>query len=55
MGGLTPHNRKILENRLKARLIVFGGDSRVFICSLGVCVPGAWRDGNLQRLVWLES
>ncbi len=45
---------KISENRLKAGLTVFGCDPKVFTYSQPVRVPGAWREGKLQRLVWLE-
>jgi hypothetical protein len=50
----APRN-KILENRLKAGLTAFGCDPKVFTCSQPVRVPGAWRDGRLQRLVWLRD
>ena len=50
----TPPNR-ILENRLKAGLEVFGCDPKVFTYSQPVRVPGAWRDGKLQRLIWLRQ
>lgn len=43
-----------LENRLKAGLTAFGCDPKVFTYSQPVRVPGAWREGRLQRLVWLE-
>jgi hypothetical protein len=49
----APRN-KVLENRLKAGLTVFGCDPKLFTYSQPVRVPGAWRDGKLQRLVWLE-
>ncbi len=50
----APRN-KILETRLKAGLVAFGCDPKVFTYSQPVRVPGAWRDGKLQRLVWLET
>ena len=50
----APRN-KLLENRLKAGLEVFGCDPKVFTYSQPVRVPGAWRDGKLQRLVWLRE
>jgi len=50
----TPPN-KIWENRLKAGLEVFGCDPKVFTYSQPVRVPGAWRDGKLQRLIWLRQ
>jgi hypothetical protein len=45
---------KVLENRLKAGLEVFGCDPKVFTYSQAVRVPGAWREGKLQRLIWLR-
>lgn len=50
----APEN-KVFENRLKAGLEVFGCDPKVFSYSQPVRVPGAWRDGKLQRLVWLRE
>ncbi len=50
----APRN-KIWENRLKAGLEVFGCDPKVFTYSQPVRVPGAWRDGKLQRLIWLRQ
>lgn len=50
----APRN-KILENRLKAGLTAFGCDPKVFTYSQPVRVPGAYRDGKLQRLVWLRQ
>ena len=44
-----------LERRLKAGLEAFGCDPKVFTYSQPVRVPGAFRDGRLQRLVWLRS
>jgi hypothetical protein len=46
---------KLLENRLKAGLVAFGCDPQVFTYSQAVRVPGAWREGKLQRLVWLKE
>ena len=46
---------KVFENRLKAGLQVFGCDPKVFTYSQPVRVPGAWRDGKLQRLIWLRQ
>ena len=46
---------KVLESRLKAGLEVFGCDPKVFTYSQPVRVPGAWREGRLQRLVWLRE
>jgi hypothetical protein len=48
----APRN-KVWENRLKAGLTVLGCDPKVFTYSQPVRVPGAYRDGRLQRLVWL--
>lgn len=50
----APRN-KVLETRLKAGLQAFGCDPKVFTYSQPVRVPGAWREGKLQRLVWLEN
>ena len=46
---------KTMENRLKAALTAFGCDPKLFTYSQPVRVPGAWRDGKLQRIVWLKS
>ena len=43
------------EARLKAALTVFGCDPKLFTYSQPVRVPGAWRDGKLQRIVWLKA
>ena len=50
----APRN-KVLEARLKAGLTAFGCDPKMFTYSQPVRVPGAWRDGKLQRLVWLRE
>jgi hypothetical protein len=50
----APRN-KILEARLKAGLEVLGCDPKVFTYSQPVRVPGAFRDGKMQRLVWLKE
>jgi hypothetical protein len=50
----APRN-KVLENRLKAGLTAFGCDPKMFTYSQPVRVPGAWRDGKMQRLVWLKN
>lgn len=50
----APRNR-VLENRLKAGLVAFGCDPKVFTYSQPVRVPGAWREGKLQRLIWLRE
>jgi len=49
-----PRN-KVMEDRLKAALTVFGCDPKLFTYSQPVRVPGAWRDGKLQRIVWLKD
>ena len=46
---------KIMENRLKVGLTAFGCDPKVFTYSQPVRVPGAYREGKLQRLVWLKE
>ncbi len=46
---------KTLEHRLKAGLTVFGCDPKLFTYSQPVRVPGAFRDGRLQRFVWLRD
>jgi hypothetical protein len=48
----APRN-KVLENRLKAGLTAFGCDPKMFTYSQPVRVPGAWRDGKMQRLIWV--
>lgn len=54
-GWFDAPKNKIWENRLKAGLEVFGCDPKVFTYSQPVRVPGAWRDGKLQRLIWLRD
>ena len=46
---------KTMENRLKAGLTAFGCDPKLFTYSQPVRVPGAFRNGKLQRIVWLRS
>jgi len=46
---------KVAENRLKAALTVFGCDPKLFTRSQPVRVPGAYREGKLQRLVWMKD
>ncbi len=48
----APRDRQI-EMRLKSVLTVFGCDPKLFTFSQPVRVPGAFRDGRLQRIVWL--
>jgi hypothetical protein len=50
----APRDKRI-EARLKAVLTVFGCDPKLFTYSQPVRVPGAFRDGRLQRLVWLKG
>lgn len=50
----APRNPRI-EARLKAVLTTFGCDPKVFTYSQPVRVPGAYRDGKLQRIVWLRD
>jgi hypothetical protein len=54
-GWFDAPRSKVLENRLKAGLVVFGCDPKVFTYSQPVRVPGAWREGRLQRLIWLRE
>jgi hypothetical protein len=54
-GWFDAPRSKLLEERLKAALIAFGCDPKVFTYSQPVRVPGAFRDGRLQRLIWLRS
>ena len=46
---------KVMEGRLKAGLTAFGCDPKLFTYSQPVRVPGAFRDGKLQRIVWLKN
>jgi len=50
----APRDARV-EARLKAALIVFGCDPKLFTISQPVRVPGAFRDGRMQRLVWLRA
>lgn len=50
-----PPRNKVLENRLKAGLTAFGCDPKMFTYSQPVRVPGAWREGRLQTLLWVEG
>jgi hypothetical protein len=50
----APRNKRI-EAQLKATLTVFGCDPKLFTYSQPVRVPGAFRDGKLQRIVWLKD
>lgn len=50
----APRN-KLLEDRLKAGLTAFGCDPKMFTYSQPVRVPGAFRDGKLQKLIWLNG
>jgi hypothetical protein len=44
-----------IETQLKAMLTVFGCDPKLFTYSQPVRVPGAYRDGRLQRIVWVRD
>ncbi len=50
----APRDKRI-ESRLKVLLTVFGCDPKLFTYSQPVRVPGAYRDGKLQRIVWLKD
>jgi hypothetical protein len=50
----APRNRQA-EARLKAALTAFGCDPKLFTYSQPVRVPGAWREGRLQRIIWLRE
>jgi hypothetical protein len=50
----APRN-PVREGQLKAGLVAFGCDPKVFTSSQPVRLPGAWREGKLQRLVWLQD
>ena len=50
----APRDKRI-EARLKAVLTAFGCDPKLFTYSQPVRVPGAYRDGRLQRIVWLKE
>jgi len=45
----------VAGERLKAGLVALGCDPKVFTFSQPVRVPGALRDGRLQRLIWLRA
>lgn len=50
----APRN-KLMENRLKVGLTALGCDPKTFTYSQPVRVPGAFREGKLQRLIWLND
>jgi hypothetical protein len=50
----APRDARV-EAHLKAVLTVFGCDPKLFTYSQPVRVPGAYRDGKLQRIVWLKA
>ena len=50
----APRDRRV-EGRLKTVLTVFGCDPKLFSYSQPVRVPGAYRDGQMQQLVWLRA
>ena len=49
----APRDKRI-EAQLKAVLTVFGCDPKLFTYSQPVRVPGAFRNGKLQKIVWLK-
>ena len=53
-GWFDAPNNRLIETRLKAVLHVFGCDPKLFTYSQPVRVPGAFRNGKLQRIVWLK-
>jgi len=54
-GWFDAPRSRLVEERLKATLVAFGCDPKVFTYSQPVRVPGAFRDGRLQRLIWLRT
>jgi len=44
-----------IESQLKAVLTTFGCDPKLFTYSQPVRVPGAYRDGRLQKIIWLKN
>jgi len=54
-GWFDAPRSRVVEERLRAVLVLFGCDAKVFTYSQPVRVPGAFRDGRLQRLVWLKN
>jgi hypothetical protein len=54
-GWFDAPRSKVLEERLKATVVAFGCDPKVFTYSQPVRVPGAFRDGRLQCLIWLRQ
>jgi hypothetical protein len=54
-GWFDAPRSRLVEERLKAGLVAFGCDPKVFTYSQPVRVPGAFRDGRLQRLIWLRQ
>ncbi len=54
-GWFDAPNNRLIETRLKAVLHVFGCDPKLFTYSQPVRVPGAYRDGRLQRIVWVRA
>jgi hypothetical protein len=50
----APRNKRI-EAQLKVTLKAFGCDPKLFTYSQAVRVPGAYRNGKLQRLIWLKE
>jgi hypothetical protein len=54
-GGFDAPRSGRIEAQLKATLTVFGCDPKLFTYSQPVRVPGAYRNGKMQRLIWLKS
>lgn len=54
-GWFDPPNSPSVEIHLKTVLTLFGCDPKLFTYSQPVRVPGAFRDGRLQRLIWLRN
>ena len=54
-GWLDAPRNPTMEARLKVGLVALGCDPKVFTHSQPVRVPGALREGRLQRLLWLRK
>lgn len=54
-GWFSAPRSRFIEARLKTVLTVLGCDPKLFTYSQPVRVPGAFREGRLQRLVWLRQ
>jgi hypothetical protein len=53
-GWFDAPRSKVWETRLKATLTVLGCDPKLFTYSQPVRVPGADRNGKLQKLIWMK-